>query len=329
MSATLRNYRLPIILLGIMFILMLTSSWNDSAIMDELAHAPAGYAYLFLRDYRLNPEHPPLLKMLAALPLAFVNVNFPTDTKSWIDDVNGQWDQGRIFLYESGNDADHILRLMRLPGMLLAVLLGWLLWAWVHRRFDTRTANLTLLFYTFSPTFLAHSRFVTTDLAAAFGFFIGVAAFLRFLKAPAAKNIILTGLALGAAELLKFSLLLLLPMYAILLVAWAASRIERPWRERLRLFGVLAAKTAIIGVVALVFISAVYGYAVSNYPPERQAHDAEFLLSSFGFRPAVDATVTLIRHDLTRPFGQYLVGVLMVIQRSSAGNTQYFLGEVT
>ena len=37
-----------------------------SATFDEAAHLPAGYTYLTLRDYRLNPEHPPLVKTLAA-----------------------------------------------------------------------------------------------------------------------------------------------------------------------------------------------------------------------------------------------------------------------
>ncbi|MBU2109421.1 hypothetical protein KKB71_00460, partial [Patescibacteria group bacterium] len=45
-----------------MFILMFFSAWNDSATMDELAHIPSGYSYLTKQDYRLNPEHPPLIK---------------------------------------------------------------------------------------------------------------------------------------------------------------------------------------------------------------------------------------------------------------------------
>ncbi|MBI4132217.1 MAG: glycosyltransferase family 39 protein [Candidatus Sungbacteria bacterium] len=322
-------YAVPALLLGIMFVLMLSSSWNDSATMDELAHVPAGYAYAFLQDYRLNPEHPPLIKMLAALPLIFTDIRFPTDTKSWAEDINGQWDQGRIFLYESENDADNILRLTRLPAMLLAVLLGWLLWVWVRRRFDARVANVALFFYAFSPTFLAHSRYVTTDLAAAFGFFIGIISFLEFLKAPSQKRIIIAGLGLGMALLLKFSLILFLPVYAILLLAWAASRTNSPWPERIRLLIALLAKVIVIAAVAIALVWLVYAYATWNYPAERQYRDAEFLLSSYGFGPAVDFTLGLIENRLTRPLGQYLLGLLMVIQRSSGGNTQYFLGSVS
>ncbi len=72
--------------------LMVFSSLQESAIMDELAHIPAGYSYLNNLDYRLNPEHPPLVKMFAGLPLLFLDLNFPTDDPAWSEKVNGQWD---------------------------------------------------------------------------------------------------------------------------------------------------------------------------------------------------------------------------------------------
>lgn len=40
-----------------------------SATFDESVHLTAGYTYLRYQDFRLNPEHPPLTKKLAALPL--------------------------------------------------------------------------------------------------------------------------------------------------------------------------------------------------------------------------------------------------------------------
>ncbi|MEK9147959.1 MAG: glycosyltransferase family 39 protein, partial [Patescibacteria group bacterium] len=325
----MRAYLIPIIPLGIMFILMLGSSWNDSAIIDELAHIPAGYSYLALRDYRLNPEHPPLIKDLAALPLLFTRVSFPTNVPSWSDDVNGQWTQGAIFLYEAGNNPDVILRLMRLPMMILAVFFGWLLWFWARRNFGEPVAHLALIFYSFSPTFITHSRFVTTDLAAAFGFFIGLAAFLKFLDQPSAKNMLLAGLAFGTAQLLKFSLILLLPIYGVLLVAWALSRVHLDWNERAKLFFRLLVKIIVIVIVAIALIWLIYAYHVWNYPAERQYRDAEFILGSFRFRSWVTFDLWLIQSDFLRPLGQYFLGLFMVFQRAAGGNTQYFLGEVT
>src|SRR5262245_48347 len=40
-----------------------------SATTDEPVHLSAGYSYWQTRDFRLNREHPPLAKLVAALPL--------------------------------------------------------------------------------------------------------------------------------------------------------------------------------------------------------------------------------------------------------------------
>ena len=42
---------------------------TSSPTSDETSHLVAGYSYLTQHDFRLNPEHPPLLKSFAALPL--------------------------------------------------------------------------------------------------------------------------------------------------------------------------------------------------------------------------------------------------------------------
>ena len=59
---------LAIFFVGLMIVLAIVSMRQESAIMDEVAHIPAGYSYLTQRDMRLNPEHPPLLKDLSAIP---------------------------------------------------------------------------------------------------------------------------------------------------------------------------------------------------------------------------------------------------------------------
>src|SRR5262245_51144974 len=44
---------------------------------DEKYHIPAGYYHLVFGDFQLNPEHPPLVKMLSAIPLLFVKPEAP------------------------------------------------------------------------------------------------------------------------------------------------------------------------------------------------------------------------------------------------------------
>src|SRR6267378_7290282 len=76
------------------FGLMFWASRTDSAITDELAHIPAGYGYVHNLDYRLNPEHPPLIKALAMFPVLFLNPNLPTQSDAWTNEINDQWDMG-------------------------------------------------------------------------------------------------------------------------------------------------------------------------------------------------------------------------------------------
>src|SRR6266478_2741606 len=44
---------------------------------DEIVHIPAGYYHLVNGEFQLNNEHPPLVKMWAALPLLLIQPNEP------------------------------------------------------------------------------------------------------------------------------------------------------------------------------------------------------------------------------------------------------------
>ncbi|MEW5907698.1 MAG: glycosyltransferase family 39 protein [Patescibacteria group bacterium] len=320
---------LAVIILGWMFILMFASQWNESATMDELAHIPSGYSYMALQDYRLNPEHPPLIKDLSAVPLLFLNLNFPTNVPTWTKDVNGQWDMGRIFIYESGNDADKIIHFSRFTIMLLAIIFGWLLFNWTRKLYGNKVGLMTIFLFATSPTFIAHSRYVTTDLGASFGFFIGLATFINFLRSQTKKNLIIAGIAFGVAQLLKFSLVVLIPIYFILAILWVL--VENRLDAKKIMGGSLKilAKVILIGIIGAIVIWPIYQFHILNYPLERQIRDTQFILSSFGVRQLAEMTVWMADKPILRPFSQYLLGLLMVIQRAAGGNDSYFLGTIS
>src|SRR4030042_2665580 len=144
-------------LLIFVFLIVLFSIENDSLTMDELAHLPAGYSYLTQKDMRLNPEHPPLIKDLAAVPLLFIReIKFPSDIKSWTDDVNAQWDFGFHFLYGMGNPVDKMIFWGRSPMILMLILLGFYVFKWARELFGNKAALLALFLFSFSPTLLPH-----------------------------------------------------------------------------------------------------------------------------------------------------------------------------
>ncbi|GAG41128.1 unnamed protein product, partial [marine sediment metagenome] len=161
--------------------------------MDELAHIPAGYSYASQRDFRINPEHPPLIKDLAGLPLLFLDLNFPSDSWAWNEGVNAQWNFGYDFLYASGNNVEQILFWARLPMLFLLVFLGWFMFRWAKKEFGKEIALFALTLFSFSPTFLAHGRLVTTDVGATLGFVLGFYFWLKFLRDPSKRNVITAG----------------------------------------------------------------------------------------------------------------------------------------
>src|SRR3989304_1869295 len=187
-----KKWTVPLIvfvLLLIMFITMFTVARGDAGTTDEVAHIPAGYSYDKVQDYRLNPEHPPLAKAIAGLPLLFLNLKGPFDDWSW--QAANQWEAGWNFIYEQGNDSDQILIYSRIPMMLLTLILGLIIFFWARRLYGDKVALIILLFYSFSPNFIAHGRLVTTDIAATVGFTIGIWGFVNFLEKKTWSSLIL------------------------------------------------------------------------------------------------------------------------------------------
>src|SRR3990172_810404 len=199
-------------ILAIVFAISIGTALGDAAIMDEVAHIPSGYAYVKYHDYRLNPEHPPLLKDLAGLPLQFLGLTFPVEEKFWTTDANGQWDAGWKFMYLPQNNTEQLIFWSRFPIILISLALGFVIFKWAKELFGVKAGLLALVLYAFDPNILGHNHYVTTDLGiAAFSVF-ALFAFLKYLKNPNWKTIFWAGIFLGLAQLAKFSAVLLFPI---------------------------------------------------------------------------------------------------------------------
>ena len=318
-------------LLTAIFLMAIFSIRDDSFTFDETAHVAAGYSYLTQKDMRLNPEHPPLVKDLSAVPLLFLNLNFPEEHPSWAQEEPPQWwtqfDFASQFLYKSGNNPDQILFWSRLPMILLLIFLGWFLFYWAKKFFGNKVALLTLFLFSFSPTFLAHGRLVTTDVGAALGVVISTYFWLNFLRNPTKRNIVIAGLIFGTTMLLKFSLVLLVPFFAVITLVYAWLKAEKQKYRFLKYIG-LGLLAGVIGMVFVVW--PVYQFHILNFPAEHQLRDTQFTLSTTNLpEPLINFNLWLAKNPVLRPFSQYLLGALMAANRSTAGNTTYFLGEIS
>ena len=190
----------------------------NSPTYDEAAHLAAGYSYLARRDFRLNPEHPPLIKQLLALPL-FVGsrMAFNPDLQHWSD--GNDYLIGQDFVYKSALPADRILFFGRFTNLLiggvLVVLTGW----WAYRLWGNWAATLAMTLACFEPNFITHSALVTTDVGVTLFIFLTVYLLWEYLNFHKWWLLAITGISTGMALLSKFSALLLPPMIALIVTA--------------------------------------------------------------------------------------------------------------
>jgi len=316
-------------LLSFVFLISILSLKDETLTFDEPAHIGAGYSYLLKKEYRLNPEHPPLIKDIAAFPLLFLKLNFPEDHYAWEQKEPAFWwfqfDFGKELIYKA-NQPEKIIFFSKLAMVLLLVFTGFYLFFETKNFFGKKIAILTLFFFSFSPTFLAHGRLVTTDVGASLGVLLATFNFLRFLNRPSKRNLFMAGVALGIALLIKFSLILLLPfLFFISLLFWF---LKKP--QNLSLFKNLI-YFILINIIALfLIIIPFYQLHVLNYEKERQIRDIAFNLENLSFPNFIkNLNVKLTEINFLRGLAHYLLGLLMAVHRTASGNTMFFLGEIS
>ena len=313
---------------------------NDSAIFDETAHIPAGYSYLTQHDMRLNPEHPPLLKDLAAVPLLFLHLNFDTNQKFWTDDVNGEWDAGNYLFYHAGNNPDAILFWARLPIIIISVIFGLFLFMWGREIAGITGGLFILMLYAFDPNILGHNHYVTTDVGIAAFMTFSAYFFLKFIKNPTWKNTIIGGIFLGLVHLTKFSSVILLPIFGLVLIIYPLVKklsYDKDENNKLALraktFGWYFLKGLVAFAISIVIIWILYYLNTYKMPADNLAKTIETYFPASDTNPtaiyANRALVFMNGSNLKRPLGEYLLGVFMVFKRVAGGNGAYFMGKVS
>lgn len=216
-----------------------------SQTVDEGAHLYAGYQYWKARDYGLNPEHPPLLKLVAAAPLLNLPLHQPHPPPIGVKPE--EYIGGGQLLY--ANDADRLLWRARVAASVFTFLLAALIFAAGYEMFGPVAALFALLLLVFEPTLLAHGALVTTDMAATCTIFAAVYMLYRYVKRRTLGRLLAVGLALGLAAAAKFSAVALLPIFAVCLVA--ERLVDRYARDRHEKTAVLSAEATAISIAPL------------------------------------------------------------------------------
>ena len=294
-----------IALLAVMAANLLAVINRKSITADEIVHIPAGYYYLVAGDYTLNNEHPPLVKVWAALPLLFLQPNVPPLTAAYGDFWTG-----------NAHEFETISFWTRVPMVALTLVLGFLIFVFTKELSNPRAGVLAVALYSLEPTVLAHGRIVHTDLPAALAYLLFVLAIYRYQRLSSFRSSLIVGLATGVALVTKFSLVIVGPILAVAVGIWIVYAPSR------RLNRAQVMRHALIaGLVALAVINLAYRFQRQSLVPgdmkwiaDKTPEHAQAIMSGL--------------HALSFFFPTYfLYGLYKVAVHNHYGHATFLLGQ--
>jgi hypothetical protein len=269
-----------ILLLALHATLAVTSLVRENPTVDEVAHMPAGITYWQKGTFKLYHHNPPLIKLVAALPVVMAK---PTTNElyrmlCWTSAAPSQADFAYFFSLINAERYFELFTRARLLMPVFSVLGGLVVFLWSWRLYGPAGGLLSLALWCLCPNVLAHARLVTTDVGATA---LGLAAtyvFWLYLHRPTWGRAAAAGLCLGLAELAKFSMILLYGLWPVIWLVFEVARWQRQGWPR-RLARSLAQGVAIVSLSFLT-IDAGYGFEGAGLPlGDRQLEFASRLLT--------------------------------------------------
>jgi 4-amino-4-deoxy-L-arabinose transferase-like glycosyltransferase len=235
-----------------------TSAKHQSITVDEVVHIPAGLSYLQQHDARMNVEHPPLIKVLAALPLTFEGIQLDYSRPEWQQTFDAHFGEEEIPRF--GAKGRTIIDSARAPMILLTLALGLATFFLAKNIAGIDGGILSFLMFVSTPFFYAYGSLVHTDIGIALFALISVWTFASLWSDPNWANCLRFASCLAAALLTKFTAGLLFPCFLILIgwAVWRNPEHRKNWKARLRysLLGVIFSAVAVYLCYLLLFWNA-------------------------------------------------------------------------
>lgn len=225
---------------------------------DETGHLPAGLSHWYTGNFDVYRVNPPLVRLVATAP---VLTQHTLDKWGWnpmYDLSRPEWDLGRQLMEQNGVGYLNLLRIARVACLPFSMLAIWIVWVWSRELFGSRGGMLSVTVWAFSPLVLTNAQLITPDTGAAAMGAIACYAFRRWLNNSTMRNALLCGVALGLAELTKFTWLILYVLWPVL---WCLHRVlSKRVSEKAHTWRVEIGHLAAILCLSLYIINTGYGF---------------------------------------------------------------------
>jgi hypothetical protein len=270
-------------------------AWHDSPTFDEPVYVAAGLAAIQHQDLTLNDEHPPLMKVLAALPVLLTNPVMP---------ANGAWNTNDEHAYSAKflsaqvragklRDVDFASRVVPL---LAAAALAFVLFGFANELFGGGAGLLAGTLWLACPLVLGLGHLDGVDAPFALSVVWFAWALLRWTRVRSRRRLIVLGVAGGLTALADASGLLILAIGALTVTVWDWRTAAGEWRAAVVPAVARGAAVVLVGFAVVWLV-----YAILQ--PSVLVHPTLLLLP----RPYVNGISYLRTHD-TIPASSYLLG---------------------
>lgn len=237
---------------------------RTSPTIDEPVHILAGYQHWQCKDFGINPEHPPMLKLLATLPLQFRELKSPPwECGSKLTSKPESFAFGNDFLVENG--VDSVVIPSRIFASILSLLMAGVVFLAAWQMFGKWEALTALALVVFEPNFIAHGAVVTTDMALTLTALAFVFTLYRYGQNTNWKRFLAVGIAFGFLLAAKHSAVILLPIFLLLFIADAFFFASEK-KTLLKIILSQTGKFALFFLIGLLILWAFYGFQPLSIP---------------------------------------------------------------
>lgn len=237
-------------------------AYRDSPVLDEVPHLVSGLSHWKAGDFALYRSNPPLVRMVAALPVLFAGPNY--DWTRYSDGVTrSEFEVGWDFTQANGERTFWLFTIARWACIPFSMLGGSICYRWANELFGLKSAFYALFLWCFSPYILTNGYLILPDMGATA---LGVTFFYFFwkwLKKPEWVKAILCGILLGLTQLTKMTWLILYPAIPIL---WLLFRLGNKSQPTRRIWRKEILQLCFLLVFSVFVLNANYGFDGSFIP---------------------------------------------------------------